>query len=298
MMMSMTGFASRTCMLESTTTTITLRLSLKTVNSRYFEANCRIPNALADIEPACLRLFKQQLIRGTIQFNMSMATLADKTDTRILINAPAVRGYTQALQEIARQLDRPYTPEVKDLLIFPDILQTSQEPIASELIQKIMAEIAILIKEVAAQRAQEGKVLLQDLQDRMIRIRQLWTSLQPYIEQIEQEERAKFQELAQTLPMSETANIQQKLLETLSSHLDRLNVHEEFVRFISHVDHLQTVLTGPELEKGKRIDFITQEMLREANTLNAKSHHAQIGQIIVNIKVELEKMREQAQNIV
>ncbi len=296
MLMSMTGFAVSTITLPIKDGELSLTLSLKTLNARFFESTCKLPYNLAELETIALKIFKAKLFRGTIFFNVHVHNLS-LLKGNVSFSSRMVEQYLAAIKRIQQETGIEGNPQLHDLITLPNIFETTDEILPTQATELIVAEIHKLVDAVIAARLQEGKALLHDIQQRAQAMQQLIAQIEPRAQQVVAEKKAALSEALANLPYQETENKEQHLL-TLYTQLDRIDIHEEIVRFKTHLAHFETVLKNTDFEKGKKMDFILQEMFREINTMNAKCNDSQISQAAISVKVELEKAREQVQNIV
>src|SRR3989304_4288126 len=297
MIQSMTGFATKTITLSlSDKSKINVSLSLKSLNSRFFETTCKLPYALSNLETELVKLFKKKLLRGQVYFTIQLSNQAAfKGAVEPSLNV--IENYLQAIKTIKEKFKLQGEMSLSDLLQLPNVITVEDRDLDDASKQKIWQATDELIDEVIAARNQEGAALKKDLEQRII-------VMQQEIDQIEkasliliEEQKNKVNQAIQEIELDES-----KLAETrknaLYAILDKMDIHEEIVRFQSHLKNLGEQLKASSVENGKRIDFTLQELAREVNTITAKCSDAAIGTRAINIKVELEKAREQAQNIV
>ena len=297
MIQSMTGFATKTITLSlSDKSKINVSLSLKSLNSRFFETTCKLPYALSNLETELVKLFKKKLLRGQVYFTIQLSNQAAfKGAVEPSLNV--IENYLQAIKTIKEKFKLQGEMSLSDLLQLPNVITVEDRDLDDASKQKIWQATDELIDEVIAARNQEGAALKKDLEQRII-------VMQQEIDQIEkasliliEEQKNKVNQAIQEIELDES-----KLAETrknaLYAILDKMDIHEEIVRFQSHLKNLGEQLKASSVENGKRIDFTLQELAREVNTITAKCSDAAIGTRAINIKVELEKAREQTQNIV
>jgi uncharacterized protein (TIGR00255 family) len=307
MILSMTGFSSSTIALPSIgqqvdtpndTSLIQITMTLKTLNSRFFEANCKLPYALTGLETELIKLFKAELIRGNIYFTMHMANPYALTAS-LAPALPTIAGYVEGVSQIQKQFKITGELTINALLALPHVFENQEQIISEELSQKILHEAQKLVRQLTQVRLQEGRALETDLTDRISTIKRNLQDLEPRAHEVMEQRKAQ---LFQNLNTLLTGQKQEMTAEAqnafLYNQLDRIDIHEEIVRFKSHLESLCTIIASSEREKGKKLDFTLQELFREINTLTSKGSDATLSSYAINIKVELEKMREQTQNIV
>ncbi len=297
MVVSMTGFATKSLTLTGPDgSQATLSLMLKSLNGRYFEAHCKLPFALTHLETECIKIFKQKLRRGSIQF---IAQISNPMVFKGSIHAdlPTVKSYLKECETIQKECNVPGTLTIADLLSLPTIFTTGEHSIDKKTQQTILQVVQELTEALMQVRVKEGGALQKDLETRV-------SAVQKHIAQIEKrahtvmESRKK--KVAEQLALLEktSPDFVETQRNALYLELDRIDIHEEIVRFKNHLETFKTHLMSDESEKGRRLDFILQELNRETNTIAAKCADAEISSLAINIKVELEKAREQVQNIV
>ena len=297
MFISMTGFASKaiTITLEDGNK-VTITRSIKSLNSRLFVTTFKMPYALSSLETELIKLFKEKLIRGHIYCTLY---LGGKSSLQSAIE-PAmntVKGYLNAASLIKKECGLTDQLSLDTLLMLPDVFVVHDKEIDHALMQQIMAQAALLIQELIAVKAEEGVSLKKDLVQRMAIVDQEMSAIEQAASMLLEEQKQKVSKELQTIDLDETklSDIRKAALYAI---LDKIDIHEEIVRFKSHLKNIHEQIESASIEKGKRLDFTIQELGREINTIGAKCSDASIGKRAINVKVELEKAREQVQNIV
>lgn len=297
MIASMTGFSSKTISLTiSRTQQVTLTIHVKTLNSRFFEANCRLSQALIPLEIELVRRAKQQLYRGQLYLNM---TLSDPNcfKQEVAVSIAMVKEYVNALKKIKKECKLAGTITISDILTIPNLFSTEEMPISAKLKESILKAFDESIEQTLKSRLVEGAALGKDLEKRA-------QIMEEHIEKVNelfkvtlaQQQEDLNKEVANLKKIdNDLANVQQM---HLYQELDRTDIHEEIVRFKTHLENFANVLHNKQIEKGRQLDFIVQELGREINTIAAKCSDGRISAHAITIKVELEKCREQIQNIV
>jgi uncharacterized protein (TIGR00255 family) len=294
MTMSMTGFASQTFNIPLQEGALNITISLKTINGRFFEATYKMPYPLALLEADIAKKLKRELIRGTIFLTIYSSNIALLKGT-IQPVLPLIKSYFDALNSIKETFGLHGSVEVRDLLLLPSIFETPEMPLDKKTEQAIITACDTVLSALIEDRLREGKALEADLNKRIIILKQELKKIEPRaLEVLEARKEMLLKNLQQFLG----GDNQEQYLAVIAQQLDKLDIHEEIVRFTTHLNNLEVVVNSQDREKGKKIDFIMQELLREINTLAAKCSDSDISTNAINIKVELEKAREQAQNIV
>lgn len=293
----MTGFATKSLLYTNAhQEQASITVQLKTLNTRYFEANCRLPHQLSHLETELIKRFKQRLLRGNIFFQLHV-------DNLLLFKGavqPAlttIDHYVQAINLIKERYQLSDEIHLDNLLSLPNIFVTQERSEDEQLTKLVLSLADELITLVYKERQQEGHLLFQDLKHRLtIMLTNILAIEQRTNELITQQQAFIKTELATHLPQSQ--NIRELEQHLISALLEKMDVNEEVIRFKGHINKLFELLDNSDMEKGKRIDFTLQELGREINTIGAKSADSFIGSLVINNKVEIEKAREQTQNIV
>lgn len=296
MIRSMTGFASHALMLTINQTKVTLSLSIKSLNSRYFDTNFKLPYPLNNFETEFITLFKSVLHRGSISFNIHISNNnAFKGTVEPSINT--IKSYLTALHKIQETFAIKGDLSIADILVLPNIFILEEQELDAASKKAIFDTLHTVLDELVAAQTKEGEVLKKDLQERITIISAEMESIEKAFELVIKNQKQKVHEAVTEFENEETA-VSELHKEALYAVLNKIDVHEEIVRFKSHIKNIISSLESPGIEKGKRIDFILQELSREINTIMAKCSDSIISGHAINIKVELEKAREQTQNIV
>jgi uncharacterized protein (TIGR00255 family) len=296
MITSMTGFASATHEAESATTSVTV----KTVNHRFLDVQMRVPSTLAAAENALRTQIQQRLARGRVEVTIAVQSRRATTPIVELDEAFATR--VGAAIDRARELgvvNGALAPG--DLLRFPQALVVREAPVASpedeaaQLRRAAETALAAALEALDGMRRREGELLRTDLDARR-------TTLAAAIERVA-EAAAHGQQVLRTRLHDRIGDLGSGLgldpaavAQEVVRFVARSDISEELVRFRAHLVHWNDLAGGPE-PCGRKLDFLLQEMNREVNTIGSKSEGLQVSPIIVDMKAELERMREQVQNV-
>ena len=293
-MRSMTGYGKRLRSLDGREMTV----ELKTVNHRFLDVSCRLPRALAFAEDALRRQLGQTLRRGHVDVNVSYLNL--RQDAReVRVDEGLVLQYREALLN-ARQIAGKERSAVGDedvrwILEQPDVLQITVREEDQEAVLSLLTDtLADALADVNAMREREGEALKKDLAfhlDEVARLRDEIAALAPKVPLIYQE---KLKARVKELGVKELD--EQRLAQEVALMADRCAIDEELSRLESHIAQMREALRA-EGEIGRRLDFLTQELNREVNTIGSKASDAEITKLVVNAKSEIEKLREQVQNV-
>jgi len=303
MIISMTGFSSSVVTLPIVDAAgahhnVQVSLTLKTLNSRFFEASCRLPTSLSFLETELIKYFKQEFERGTVQFTLYMSSHSALTGT-IEPAISTVSSYLSALETIKKTYHLEGEVTLRDMLALNNIFEIKETPLAEATVKQLWAEIKALTKKCSNARVLEGKALEQDLRERFETIKILIKKLEPQALDAMALKKTQLLENLRTVLKEVSSEISaESQISVIYNQLERIDIHEEIVRFNTHLATLDAILSSSETSHGKKLDFTLQELFRETNTIASKCSDAVISGLAISIKVELEKAREQAQNIV
>ncbi len=297
MIQSMTGYATKTITItKGSDQKAHISIQLKALNSRYFELNAKLPPALSYLETDLIKLFKKSLIRGYISFIVYVdnPSIFKGAITPALSTA---QSYAAAIEKIKKEVGIADPITLEMLVRLPNIFSTEEQGMDKQSAQEILTTAKELIETVISEREKEGVQLKKDISDRLAFMKSEITEINTRFQAHMEEQKKKLSDVMSELEgdKSDLAEARKSALYTV---LDKIDVHEEIVRFESHLVNLETLLDSQGAENGKRIDFTLQELAREINTITAKCSDSLISSRAINIKVEIEKAREQAQNIV
>ncbi len=296
----MTGYASAQHTpggnAEIATPAACLALELRSVNSRFLDVVLRLPDELRPQEPALRELIAKRLKRGKVELRVSVEAAAGGA-------LPDVPVRTLQRLAAAQQQVRVWLPEAAPLSVADALRLAAGDSAASPALGEALLPLARqALDELVAARQREGARLLALLQERITALRALAAQAAPLVPQLVQAQRQRFlerwQEALGTAPASEavTQAAQERALAEATAFAIRIDVAEELGRLAAHLDEIEAVLQKGG-ETGKRLDFLIQELHREANTLGSKSATLELTRISVDMKVLIEQMREQVQNL-
>ena len=292
MIKSMTGYGRARQMLHKRDITVEVR----SVNNRYLDCTVKMPRMYTFAEDAIKGCVQKAISRGKVDVFITVdASAADVA--KVTVNRELAAGYVSALRELAEVCgSENFQVGPETLSRFPDVLTVTK---ADEDLESVSADLCAVLEEALAayntMRAVEGAKLAEDIGNRL-------TAIETYTGQVEErspqtvaEYRAKLTARMQEVLQSTTIDAQRILTEA-AIYADKVAVDEETVRLRSHVAQLRTMLASDE-PMGRKMDFLIQEVNRESNTIGSMCNDVAIAQVVVNLKAEVEKMREQVQNI-
>jgi uncharacterized protein (TIGR00255 family) len=273
-----------------------LQVELKSVNHRYLEMNVRLPREWLRVEDAVKQKLRYSLQRGKVDVFISITSEALDSH-KVKVDWALAEGYFDAAQQLRAKFGLPDTLSIQDFLQVPELIQLS-EPTKKEnpaVQEQMLLCLEDALQELLTMRRAEGNHLIIDLAERLAVLRSLHEAMQnlapKVVEQYRYKLRSRMQELMDGMPYDEN-----RLLQEVVIHTDRTNVDEELTRLESHFQQFKQLLKVEE-PVGRKLDFLLQEMNREVNTIGSKANDSDLIQHVVEMKAELEKMREQVQNI-
>lgn len=271
-------------------------LSLKSVNHRFLDLHFRLPSGSDSLEMQLRRLLKEKMARGHVEVTLSLERGGGET---LALNRPLVSAYIAAFRAASAEFSVAAEPDLNSVLRIPGALDSAKDPEDGALEAAVMACVGEALDRLNQMREQEGRGIEQELRVRMAHLREAVktvqlhrrTVLQSYVERLQ----SRLQEL-----LGASAD-RERMLQEAAMLVDRSDIQEEIVRLENHVQHFLGLL-DEHGEVGKKLDFLLQEMNREANTLLSKTSGLagdalKITQAGLVMKAEIEKSREQVQNL-
>lgn len=291
MVKSMTGYGR--C--EETVSGRRITVELKSVNHKYFEFSPRVTRGYGFLEDKLKSYVQSRVARGKIDLFLSIETLED-ADVVVSVNHSLAAGYIAALREITERYKLPDTVTVNSLSRYSDIFSVHKAPEDEEAIWAAVQPVAEkAVDAFIAMRETEGSRLYEDVMARAAVILELVGKIEARSPETVKAYRERL-EMKLREVLSDTAIDEQRILTEAAIFADKVAVAEETVRLRSHFEQLKSLL-GAEEPSGRKMDFLVQEMNRETNTIGSKASDSQIAYMVVDIKAEIEKIREQIQNI-
>ncbi|MBK91775.1 MAG: YicC family protein [Gemmatimonadetes bacterium] len=294
MIRSMTGFGEAELEIEAGR----LRLEVKTVNHRFLNANIKTPNGFDRFEKAMTDALKLWVSRGHVSAYLTLDRSSVTGHVEPSIDLEKAKGYQTALETLKRELDVPGDPDLEMLTRFSDIFRA---PERNQAISVEEDDLLRLVRKAGsglrAMREAEGLRLASDLDDRLRAIESRLDEVEKRAPERLTEQRTKLRRAVQELSAQVEVD-EDRLAREIAYLAEKWDINEEIVRFRSHIDLFRTALNGDASEPvGKRLGFLVQEMLREANTVASKANDSKLAQASVAIKEEIERIREQVENV-
>jgi len=280
----MTGYGKSVLQLPSKKITI----ELKSLNSKSLDLNARMPSIYREKELAIRKLIANKLVRGKIDFSIFVETTAEDTSTQI--NTPVVKQYIQQLKNV---VDGNDIELLKMAVRFPDALNTVREEIDENEWKTIEAEIQTAVTDLMNHRLNEGKVLEQDFN---LRVTSIGNLLEKVIAMDPERVEGVRERLLKGVSELKEKYDENRFEQELVYYIEKFDITEEKVRLKNHLNYFLETINSDE-SNGKKLGFISQEMGREINTIGSKSNYAPMQQLVVQMKDELEKIKEQLLNV-
>lgn len=281
----MTGFGKATLQLPTKKITV----EVKSLNSKGLDLNVRMPSLYREMELGLRNQIALKLERGKVDFSIFIETTAEQTSTKV--NVPIVKGYIAQLREVYADADE--TELMKMAVRMPDTMKIEREEIDENDWAQIQTAIEEALQNILNFRRDEGKSLENEFNLRIGNIRQYMNEALA----LDPERVQAIKDRLQTAIAELKVNVDENRFEQeLIYYLEKLDITEEKVRLTNHLDYFLETINGTEAN-GRKLGFITQEMGREINTMGSKSNHAQMQKLVVQMKDELEKIKEQVLNV-
>ena len=264
-------------------------IEIKSLNSKAIDLNTRIAQAYKEKELVLRKLISDTLERGKIDFSLTIENTSETSSSTL--NAPIVRGYIQQMQAITP--DAPEVELLKMAVRMPDALTTPVEEVDESEFAQIEELLVVALKQLQDFRRSEGAILEKDF---VLRIKNI-QALLSQVETLDIERLASIRNrMEKAIEEIKDRVDENRFEQELIFYLEKLDITEEKVRLANHLNYFFTTLEEPQ-SNGRKLGFIAQEIGREINTLGSKANHAQMQQIVVLMKNELEKIKEQVLNI-
>ena len=291
MILSMTGYGRARQTLNGRDITVELR----SVNSRFLEYSSRIPRAFSFLEDPLKKLVSARVSRGKVELSLTVQSV-EAADTVVSVNWTLVKGYHDALVELSERLELKNDMTAGMIARFPDVLSQTAAPLDEEALWENVRTVAEqAVDAFLSMRAVEGEKMREDLLNRL-------TTVETLVTGIEQNSAGRVQAYTDKLyarlkKLLDDRNIDEgRILTEAAIFADKTAIDEETVRLRSHVAQYRQILSG-DGPVGRKLDFLTQELNREANTIGSKCQDLEITRLVVELKAEIEKIREQLQNL-
>ena len=272
-----------------------LNIEIRSVNSRFLDFSPRIPRILIPFEDDAYKLIKKRIERGRVSLSCKLEYLQGHSN-KMSLNKEKLVEYIGVIKDIKKKISIEDMPKIGDIIRFPDMLVTDEENSDDDLKTKFITALNKAIDEVEKSRKEEGDNIKEDLSKRINLlisfIDEIFNKILDDKDKALDKYKKKIQALVNTLNLDEA-----RLYQEIGILAEKKDITEELVRLDSHIDLFKKYMNSKD-NKGKKLNFLIQEMGREINTIGSKTDDLGVSHISVDMKDELEKIREQVQNIV
>jgi uncharacterized protein (TIGR00255 family) len=264
----------------------------RSLNSRYLEMNIRLPRADYGSEQKLRELIKRHIKRGKVDITIKWEKTVDEM-TIPRVNESIVRQYAAMVKNLKEHYGVKGDLTIDNVFSLKDVfVYEENNSLSEEILTETSTNLFVLLNE---ERAREGEYIRDDLNGRVetivVNLSEIEKGWPAVIKAHEEKLRGKIAEVTQSIAVDET-----RILQEIAIFMERLDISEEIVRLAGHLDNFRATLSSTE-PIGRKLDFVIQEMVRETNTIGSKSNDLYINERVIRIKVEIEKMREQVQNV-
>lgn len=291
-MRSMTGFGRGAVAGED----FSVAVELKTVNNRFLDVNLRLPGELQKLEPTIKKLIGARVSRGRVEVNLQYEST---TDPELEINRPLIRGFLGAMKDMQTEFGLAGEPDLNVIARLPNVVATKKEEPTEDFMAAIEAAFTAAIDDLNAMRAKEGTMLAAELDSLISAIAARVPPIEEQAASVADEYQARLLKRVNEMIARSESQIeldQGRLAQEVAYLADRADISEELARLRTHLEHFRGIMQD-ENDVGKRLDFLTQELNREANTIASKTNNMIVKEHALAIKSDIEKIREQVQNV-
>lgn len=292
MIRSMTGFGDAQLVAD----TQAYHVEIRSVNNRYFKGSIHLPDEFGFLEPDVERLVRERVTRGSVTLRVHRRDLSPNAAQDV--NAAAMRRYVEQMQAVRRD-DAGLVIDLAKIALLPGVCQPREVTEAErESYWGVVSKLVdAAVERMLDMRATEGKSLADDLMRHVTRIRDHLARVRERAPVVVQEYRDRLKtRIDELLSQSNIRLAEHDLLKEVSIYAERSDISEEISRLAAHLDQVEECLSSRE-PAGRKLDFLAQELLREANTMGAKASDAQIAKDIIEIKSAIDRVKEQVQNV-
>ncbi len=270
---------------------------IKTVNNRFLDVNLRLPADLQQIESAIKRQITQRLARGRVDVNL---TFERESEVAYTLNRPMIEGYIKALRELKDDFGLSGEPDVNSIARLPNVLVSKKSEAESDGFHEgVERAVSLALDDLEKMRSTEGAALFAEIDSRLAAIESLVPGIEAEAASVADEYRTRLTKRVSEMLQRSEIHIEPdpaRLAQEVAYLADRADISEEIARLRAHIDQYRAIM-GEESDVGKRLDFLTQELNREANTIASKTSNMKVKESALSIKSEIEKIREQIQNV-
>lgn len=295
MIQSMTGFGRTSGAISAR---YFVAVTAKSVNHRYLELSVRLPEFLWEVEPLLRSTVAEVITRGKVDLAVRVQRTSQPEYT-VRVNSQIANAVIPQLRAIGEELGISHTLTGSDLLRVPDLLQVEAQEtdLQDEEREALVGLVREALGQIRTMRTREGETLRNDVSTRLRAIRDLQSRLSGHRDTVRDELLASYQQRVQEIAAAAGVQVNEdRIAQEVVMMVERGDIAEELTRLAHHLDQAEEAIAGREAA-GKKLDFLSQEMLREINTMGSKSRSAPIRSLVIELKTELERIREQVQNV-
>lgn len=271
-------------------------VEMKTVNNRFLDVVLKLGGELQTLEAPMKKLISNRLSRGRVDVNIQY----DRTqEISYELNRPIISGYLNALNELKSEFEIGGDPDINVIARLPNIFSIKKDEAGSDFMLAVGNAVTSALDDLETMRASEGEMLKAELTERLSNIETLTDTIEKEAGNISEEYRLRLTKRITELLAKTESQIeldQGRLAQEVAYLADRSDISEEIARLRTHIEHFRSIM-DEEKEVGKRLDFLTQELNREANTITSKTNNMIVKENALQVKSEIEKIREQVQNV-
>lgn len=291
-MKSMTGFGSASLRDNA----FSISVELKTVNNRFLDINLRLSSELQAIESVVKRLISDRLTRGRVEINLQY----DRSSGVVFeLNRPLISGYLAAMREMQDEFELAGEPDINVIARLPNVVSQKKDDPSAEFLHAVEEAFSIALDDLEVMRKKEGSLLENELNSLLNAIEARIPLIEAESQTVAEEYHARLTKRINDMLARSNTQIEidpARLAQEVAYLADRIDISEEIARLTTHIAHFRQIIAD-EKDVGKRLDFLTQELNREANTIASKTNNMIVKENALAIKSEIEKIREQVQNI-
>ena len=290
MLYSMTGFGRADATIDRRQVVV----EIKALNGKQFEVMTKLPPILRNYEFDIRNMLNNLLMRGTIDLTINVKQ--EGASKPMVVNTDLALFYYQGMKQIAQQTGLPEDNIISTLMRMPEVVAPDQDALAQEDWEKVRAVVEMAANQLMEHRRHEGEVLYKDIHSRINNIENLLAKVIQLEGERTERVRARLNQWLEDMVGKQKID-ENRLEQEMIYYLERMDFSEEKTRLTQHCKYFHETVDNKDIAIGRKLNFIIQEMGREINTLGAKANHAEIQQIVINMKDELEKAKEQILNI-
>lgn len=271
------------------------KVEVKSVNSRYLELNLRVPKDFMSIEDKIRQEVKSKLKRGKVDLYLSY-DVQNPDLQELSINKDLAKAYYRDMEDLRNTLEIEEKITLKDIVFLEGVLKkSSTNETDKELLNQVLQTVRVAVENLDEMRIAEGENLKEDLKTKVVNIEEIVEEIKLLAPKVIEENEKKLTENIYERLKEEDLDLP-RLTTELAIMADKLSIDEEITRLTSHISQFNDIIKDTD-SVGRKIDFLLQEFNREANTIGSKTTSSEILKLVVNLKSEIEKLREQIQNI-